>query len=1329
MSWQKTASRPLRRTIPILPGRRFVSIDGKPATSQSRLPIEPPSSGDISRGSRPYDVPPVISLPEALPRGQPGGSNQPRVDDWIEKLAESYIASQARNQSRNSNNPTNYTGSQRKWRSTSSYNNASDSKTQTYTKKTNAANNHVSKSAGKQKATVNTSERKSLAKGESTGKQRAIVKTSERKFLAKKESVGKQRATVKTSGGKFLAKGETAHKPSARPSAKPSSTRSLDSAKKQSTGRPSTENDGGATSIGMQTESVIEPSNSVHNSGKLQLPTHGTNLNIKEKNVEIDLVAVSSEKYGFKFSNYGSNDPSDPEREKRFNEAGIQLLSKSLHKQLFPKGASEPTIELVNLARGHLKAHSLLGKQTEKQQPINLDLPPLAGTSLDEHFYRLGTHVGEPYLTMAKDFANIETIPEMPSEWVENAGWTRYVAGEKPTQVSYPEDDCLVFDTEVLYKQSPFAVMATAVSKNAWYCWLSPWLLGIEENPRQLIPMGTHSAPKIIIGHNVGYDRVRVKDEYHFRMSKAMFLDTMSLHVAANGMCSQQRPTWLRLQKQKAVVKIADENALADAELDPSENVSDPGDDEDYEPWVRKSSFNSLADVAKFHCGIEVDKSDRDYFGILDREGVRDMLQQLITYCAKDVHTTFSVYKEVLPSFLKVCPHPVSFAALRHLASVFLPVDQTWNEYITQAEEKYQTSLKEVEKCMIDLIEETVALRNEPEKFQDDPWLKQLDWTIKPIRMTKAKKNEEPRMMKNQKMPGFPQWYKDMFPKASAPISVSVRTRIAPVIFRLAWDSNPLVWIDKYGWTFRANRTDKQKYLTKNYTLCDTSDVTKPFITEDVDGVYFKVPHKDGPEARCASPLAKGYLQYFESGILSSQYPSAREALEMNAACSYWISARERIRSQVPVWKEDTNLGIQHHKPSERGLGMILPTIVPMGTITRRAVEATWLTASNAKKNRVGSELKSMIRAPDNYKFVGADVDSEELWIASLVGDSQFKMHGGTAIGWMTLEGTKSAGTDLHSRTASILGISRNDAKVFNYGRIYGAGLKFAIQLLRQFNPSISEQDAIKTATRLYEATKGSKKTRGNGRFKRGAYWYGGTESLMFNKLEEIANQDVPRTPVLGCAITEALMKSNLDRSSFMTSRINWAIQSSGVDYLHLLIVSMDYLIERFKLDARLSITVHDEIRYLVKDKDKYKVAMALQISNLWTRAYFCEQMGIFDVPQSCAFFSAVDIDHVIRKEVDMPCVTPSHPNPIPPGETMTITQLLGTKSAKLKPKVEIDLSHIEYTPRTSVFAQMDLHQQLLVKQLKSSAPVPSSDLGFLSAQIEASGVPETKYR
>ncbi|TKA73407.1 DNA polymerase gamma, mitochondrial, partial [Friedmanniomyces simplex] len=461
------------------------------------------------------------------------------------------------------------------------------------------------------------------------------------------------------------------------------------------------------------------------------------------------------------------------------------------------------------------------------------------------------------------------------------------------------------------------------------------------------------------------------------------------------------------------------------------------------------------------------------------------------------------------------------------------------------------------------------------------------------------------------------------------------------------------------------------------------------------------LPHPDGPAARCASPMAKGYLTYFESGVLGSEGGEvyAREALEINAGCSYWISARDRISCQMVVQAAEVGAaggadgtaaskGETGGKEEDSDLAFILPQIIPMGTITRRAVENTWLTAANAKSNRVGSELKSMITAPPGYCFVGADVDSQELWIASLVGDASFKLHGGNALGFMTLEGTKAAGTDLHSRTAAILGISRNDAKVFNYGRIYGAGVKFAQTLLRRFNTSLSEAEAEGIAKELYKQTKGVK-IRGRKGLRGGAgFWCGGTESLVFNGLEGFAQEERPRTPVLGAGITEALRKRYLGggggsgggggaykkeggASSYLTSRINWAIQSSGVDYLHLLIVSMEYLTRRYGIHARLALTVHDEIRYLAREGDKYRCAMALQVANVWTRALFSQQMGIQDLPQACAYFSAVDVDFVLRKEVDMSCVTPSHPEAIAPGESLGIWELLAKgREAVLDPGV-----------------------------------------------------------
>lgn len=851
----------------------------------------------------------------------------------------------------------------------------------------------------------------------------------------------------------------------------------------------------------------------------------------------------------------------------------------------------------------------------------------------------------------------------------------------------------LCFDTEVMWKESPFAVMACASSPTAWYAWLSPWLLGKTKNERQLIPLGDPTKDRVIVGHNVGYDRARVLEEYDMRQSRNAFIDTMSLHVAVNGMCSQQRPIWMKHRKNRElrerVASQTPDNGLA--ELLSNGSIHE----EEEELWVERSSVNSLRDVAKFHLNVSIDKAARDDFGELDRDGILAKLDELLDYCAADVAITHRIYKIVFPNFLEVCPHPVSFAALRHLASVILPVNRSWDTYIANAEATYHKLSDAVRERLVGLADKALEIKDDAEKWRDDPWMKQLDWSGQEVRMVKGKrKDDPPRPAARQKKPGMPQWYKDLFATNNSPISITVRTRVAPLLLRLAWDGHPLFWSDKYGWTFRVPRGEAGKsYTSKQMIRCEF-DETEPLLRDDKGHEFFKLPHKDGPTARCTNPMAKGYLGFFEKGTLSSEYAYAKEALEMNASCSYWISARDRIMSQMVVYKGDlqacTKPKKRRSKSKAQEDGFILPQVIPMGTITRRAVENTWLTASNAKKNRVGSELKAMVKAPDGYCFVGADVDSEELWIASLVGDATFQMHGGNAIGFMTLEGTKAAGTDLHSRTASILGITRNDAKVFNYGRIYGAGLKFAATLLRQFNPDLSEKETMDVASKLYANTKGTKTTRKIIHSR--PFWRGGTESFVFNKLEEFAEQERPRTPVLGAGITEALMGRFISKGGYLTSRINWAIQSSGVDYLHLLIVSMDFLMRRFNINARLAITVHDEIRYIVHEDDKYKAAMALQVANIWTRAMFAQQVGIDDLPQSCAYFSAIDIDHVLRKEVDMDCITPSHPTPIDPGESLDIHALLDKgQQAFLDPAVVPEAQHaprlenMRFTPRVPV--------------------------------------------
>ncbi len=175
--------------------------------------------------------------------------------------------------------------------------------------------------------------------------------------------------------------------------------------------------------------------------------------------------------------------------------------------------------------------------------------------------------------------------------------------------------------------------------------------------------------------------------------------------------------------------------------------------------------------------------------------------------------------------------------------------------------------------------------------------------------------------------------------------------------------------------------------------------------------------------------------------------------------------------------------------------------------------------------------------------------------------------------------------------------------------------------------------------------------------------WTGGAESDAFNRLEKIALDWKAQTPVLGCRISRAL-DSRVVGSDYLPSRINWVVQSSAVDYLHLLLVAMRWACRLEGVEARFLISIHDEVRYLVRSQERYRAARALQLSNLLVRAMFCSRLGLADLPESVAYFSGVDVDLVMRKDPLSPCRTPSEPGGVeggrgvPPGECLDVRQV-----------------------------------------------------------------------
>lgn len=446
----------------------------------------------------------------------------------------------------------------------------------------------------------------------------------------------------------------------------------------------------------------------------------------------------------------------------------MQLLSRKLHEQIFKNATfPKPDRSYIRLAREHLEFHGLDPTQGSILPETNITLPPLQGNSIDEHFFHIGAASAQPWLDLAKQFASVLPPPK-PDYWQIQSGWTKYYhladGSSYCEPVTAPDEVMLSFDIETLPNYHPYAVMACAVSTTHWYSWVSPWLLGETDEPQQLIPLGNSQVHRIVVGHNVSYDRARILEEYHVGGTNTRFLDTMSLHVAVKGISSHQRPAWMKYRKTKKEEQERKEEALEAAvdllrETEEQQTEESDGtkraelrrlqqdireslpqlfsDDSGLEEaeatskrWEDITSANSLADVARLHCGIDISKDIRNDFMTHSREEILENIQDYLDYCSSDVSVTHSVFSKVFPDFLKACPSPVSFAGILTMGSSFLTVNEQWEEYLKRAEGTYQELEEKVRKRLIELAEKAKALL-ESGDWKNDVWLSQLDWSPK----------------------------------------------------------------------------------------------------------------------------------------------------------------------------------------------------------------------------------------------------------------------------------------------------------------------------------------------------------------------------------------------------------------------------------------------------------------------------------------------------------------------------------------------------------------------------------------------------------------------
>lgn len=1075
----------------------------------------------------------------------------------------------------------------------------------------------------------------------------------------------------------------------------------------------------------------------------------------------------------------------------RINEINIQMLPKSLHKQIFKNSEKPQKIskEEIQSIKNNLHSYGIKVEDATRLPKVDIKIPLLEGDDIEQHFYNIGKAQIKPYIKLIKNI--MKNIPQMPNQWILNEGWTRYTV-DNIQKVDYPLEDAIIFDVEVCIKEGFLPTLATAVSDKAWYGWVSKSLIdGVSRNFEgkqytmdELIPMESivtehgekltsyHKKPKIIVGHNVSFDRSKIKEQYWLKQTGLRFIDTMSLHICVGGINSYQRSILNSTKNREEKFNLE-----------------------------MRTSLNNLADVHKFYCGSEINKNVREVFINGTLKNIKEDFNSLMIYCANDVIATHNVLCKLFPIFEERFPHPVTLAGMLELGTAYLPINSNWKKYLNESETTFE-DLNYETKIILTKRANAVCKLLHNEKYKEDLWMWDEDWStqmlklktgknlkniqkISQIQNAKRKKEiktqsyltddedeEDPLEkkfayltetrkflpLKLPYMPGYPAWYRKLCFKINdenwspGPQNISISKQIVPKLLNLTWENFPLHYIKNKGWGILVPYTNdlniktkvplkqllaqcalpKKEYLSDeiytmstmnkelendlhktefwynikknpNIQLTDIYKGTAHWCNINIDNCcyFLKLPHKDGKNYNVGNPLSRHFLNKFSENILASSDTDAAKILKIARMISYWRNNRDRIMSQFTIWFEKSYLSYSI-RSSKKSMcyGAILPLVAVCGTLTRRAVEPTWMTASNSDTERVGSELRAMIQAPPGYNIVGADVDSQELWISSIIGDAYYKkIHGATPFGWMTLIGTKANETDMHSVTAKAIGISRNQAKIINYARIYGAGQKFAETLLKQFNPSMTDSEATSKSRKMFTMTKGKKIYKlkpeyinnYNDNIHYSSYeahklsklhgkiisemfekskWVGGSESAMFNRLEEIACNPHPVTPFLNSRLTVAL-ESPINDDKFLPTKINWVVQSGAVDFLHLMLVSMKWLM---KDHVRFCLSFHDEVRYLVPSKYKYNAALAMHITNLLTRSFCASRLGMNDLPMSVAFFTSVEVDTVLRKEPENDCITPSNPHglkneyEIPPGESLDIWSAIDKSKGSLGP-------------------------------------------------------------
>lgn len=797
-----------------------------------------------------------------------------------------------------------------------------------------------------------------------------------------------------------------------------------------------------------------------------------------------------------------------------------------------------------------------------------------------------------PYLEpLAKLRQMMDWKPELtlPTNFRVQPGWQYWKAEiEKWVPCKPPSNRVMVLDFEAIEVAGKwYPSVAIARLEKGWLCWCNDF--------SNMSTTATFGKNNLVAGHNISYDRQYLDVEYLQASSGNLFHCTMSSWIVTRGISNQQRPVYKMAQKAR-------ENG-----------------DYFHTGWDTETAMASLDEVYKFYFQQELDKSVRSQIVDGGYTYTVNNLQEVTKYCLLDVIATLKVHQRLYPEYCQHRPSVVSRAGALRLGSVWLPLSTTrFPGFYDKVETEYQKILSEVRVEIRKAID--IFLKQALEKYPLTEGMYSRDTDVRAKAHLKYQEQLPGEWLSvlddwlpalSGKAKGLPKWYRDI--KFN---ELSIHQRVVAIVLGLKWHGQP-VW-----WALDYDDLDKKGKPKGGWATSDGW-----------------IEHPDEPTQKVTDLFIKGFSSAVEDGVLTASLDGLDVASLLSKVSSTinWVSMRKRVN------------GI--HTEAPEGYPVTIPQLVPNGTITGRCTDSLWQVLPNPKAKRLGTELKSMVEAPEGKVIVGADVDGQEADICGWLGDKVAGYCGATPMGLINIIGRKKDKTDIHNIMATKLNMLRDQVKNLVYGVIYGLGRSGASSAIRKATLQANDI-CLSIADEFLRLFKGTKV---NGRYS------GGLASQSFNVMEAIADSKQPKTPVLKNLLTRSLA----GKKDYKTTRVNWVIQSSGVDFRDILILLTEYFYSKLGIDGRLLITIHDEVRTMVSTKHKYLAAYALQLAHLVTRMMFVEELGLNGLPARMAWFSAVDICGYLAKEpvtedrTNDNCKTPTQPEGLADGELVTATDLL----------------------------------------------------------------------